>query len=240
VGLPERSPTIPDRIRVLNTHHADAGCARARRHLGAARRVDMSVPMCYEKSTCEVFLRGCTPNVCTSIRSKHNFRPARVRILLLVGVFMQNKLTEGMVFLHRPSETYWVTWPQESAKEPIIDGHRKSLKEEKARILQIDRDTDSDFSRTALLVLAGAILVGPFVDRLIALTGLPHATVALVAKNMHRAQLWTNFSVEAEWFDGEDIQGTALFYHVAIAQGLVPAKWDHKRGCWTFSVVPAN
>src|SRR5580700_3095150 len=89
-------------------------------------------------------------------------------------------------YLETPNKWPRFFWPKKCAYEPITAFHRDFLKKIEADVLTIDPvvDRDSDDFRIAVLVIAGGMLVGPFLDRLVELTGFPRAMVSEVCHNM--------------------------------------------------------
>ena len=82
------------------------------------------------------------------------------------------------------------------------------------------------------------MLVGPFVDRLIELTGYPREMVSSVCDNMRSVGLWKEFATDAEWIDENGYKPTALSCHVLVASGLLAAEWNSEKNAWAYRPVP--
>jgi hypothetical protein len=79
---------------------------------------------------------------------------------------------------------------------------------------------DREF-RTAVILMAAAFVVGPYVDRLVQFTGYPLPYVAGIARRMQASGLWANGKVRIDnWFDGENV--TMVFWaDCMVADGVL-------------------
>lgn len=132
-----------------------------------------------------------------------------------------------------------IVWPEVCANEPVTAVHREFLKKIEGDVVAIDPTVkpDGDVFRTALLVVAGGMVVGPFPNRLIQLTGFPPAMVNDVCLNMRSSGIWKEFAIDAEWIDEEGYRNTALWCHVLVASGLCTAIWDSEQGAWAYQAA---
>jgi hypothetical protein len=139
-----------------------------------------------------------------------------------------------------PNKWLHFNWPKNIAQEPIAEFHRDFLKKIEGDVVTIDPTVgrDSDIFRIAVLVIAGGMLVGPFLDRLLELTGFPRAMVSDVCHNMRSVGLWKEFATDAEWIDEEGYKPVALWGHVLVAEGLVTAEWNKEKNAWAYHTLP--
>ena len=149
------------------------------------------------------------------------------------------KITPGAIISEPGSKILRIAWPECCANEPIAPFHRKFLEKIEADILAVDpslyRD-EGDF-QTAVVVIVGGTIVGPFADRIVALTGFPRAMVDEICKNMCASGLWKDLTTSSERIE-DAFSASALWCHVLVAQGLVIALWDDEKGTWSYQAAP--
>jgi len=124
---------------------------------------------------------------------------------------------------------------------PIEGSDREAFEQYQAQVraLESELGDDEDVLRTVVVIVAATLVVGPFVDRLIALTGYPKDFVASVCGHMEFCGLWTaDGAISADWLN-ED--GTWDFIRLCcdmgIAQGWVTTWFDKNRGEWICASV---
>jgi hypothetical protein len=135
-----------------------------------------------------------------------------------------------------------LNWPEQCANEPIPPDFRDRFTEIEDEVLSIDPslDRNDEEFRRAVVVIAGGILVGPFVDRLVSLTDYPRSLVADVCSNMRASGLWRPFATDAEWMDDEGYYPFVLWTHVLVSMGLVSTMWDKDLECWLYRSKSVN
>jgi hypothetical protein len=153
----------------------------------------------------------------------------------------ETKITPAEVEV-TPAAWLRFSWPEACKNEPITAFHRDFLQKIEADIFTLDPsvEPDGDVFRIAVLVITGGTLVGPFVDRLIALTGFPRTLVRHVCHNMFSAGIWEEFSTDAEWIDEAGYRPTAFWCHTLVASGMVTAKWDSEKSAWCYQAAPVT
>ena len=136
----------------------------------------------------------------------------------------------------------YAKWPEGTCNEPITPDHRGALDEIVAEVLGIHPNEDSvgDEFRAAVVIVAGGFLVGPFVDRIVAVTGYPCEEVTALCDRMRAAGLWQDDMTIVEWIEDDgSYSSTSLCCQVLVAQGLMTAREDENHG-WEYRSAPVN
>ena len=137
----------------------------------------------------------------------------------------------------------YMLWDRNKIYEPIGDFERETLEGYKKEMLELipDLDGDDDF-RVAVVIVSAGIVAGPFIDRLVALTGYPEDFVAPICRRMEKCGLWAADGViSTEWLNLEDCtwNGLALIGHSLVARGILTARFIEDRG-WVFCPLPTE
>jgi hypothetical protein len=115
------------------------------------------------------------------------------------------------------------------------------LAELRATILELDPSTDPTSSRfrTAVILLAAGLFVGPRVDLLVEFTGYSVPFVDGVAGRMRVCGLWSDVEVSTEeWLDcSTGVKAIPFFTQCLVARGLVNAA-RNEDGEMVYSVEP--
>lgn len=100
---------------------------------------------------------------------------------------------------------------------------QQKLEEIKSIVSELDPDLDPggpEF-RTAVIVMAAAVVVGPQVDRLVQFTGYSVMFVADIAQRMRAHGLWSDHEVCADYRLDDDRGKGEFFLHCLVAEGVM-------------------
>ncbi len=90
----------------------------------------------------------------------------------------------------------------------------------------------------AVLMVAGALIVGPFVRRLVKLTGYSNALVRQVCRNMRKSRLWTDNVLTLEWFNEDHCYVECMLWvYTLVAEGKLLAA-RNRTGDWEYWAAP--
>jgi len=136
----------------------------------------------------------------------------------------------------------YILHERNEAHGPIGDVELTSLKTLKEEIREgmPSLGEGGDF-HTAVVLACIALVVGPFVNKLVMLTGYPEEFVGPICARLEKCGLWAEDGVfSAPWFDDEGRWNfTNLRAFTLVAQGLAHASLDEKRG-WVFTGLPSK
>jgi hypothetical protein len=142
-----------------------------------------------------------------------------------------------------PGKGLRVLWARGCEDEPIIAVQRDFFKEFVPYLSESDPAQEADETlqlafQVKVLVVAGGIIVGPFPDRLVGLTGYPRPLVEVVCERMLGVGIWQERSTHAEWIDGDYYDHSTLWCHSLVAGGLLTAKWEPTDHKWVYEPLP--
>ena len=135
----------------------------------------------------------------------------------------------------------FVVWNKEDRKTEYTVGDKEYLARIKAGILQLDPDLNEacDLFCVAVLLIAAALISGPWVDRIVDLTGYSRTFVSAVARRMRGSNLWADDdSVSIDWLNADGSPDwAALWPQILVGQGRAIA-WKGEDGAQIYGALP--